>query len=425
MSPSESPLEIKNSSHSIGTDPHELLACGNSQIPIEVVHRDNFGICILKLFEYEAKSIAQNLGINTPRGAVASTSEEAKEVHKRIGGEAVIKAQVLVAGRGKAGGIKFGAKPDETRDRANEILGMTIKGEKVKKVLIEQKALAKKELFASIVLDRSNCCQTVLASDQGGIDIEEVARQSPEKVIRHRLDPVFGMRGYDARLIALKLGYQGVQQSSFADFLSNLYRLSVIYDAELVESNPVMEIQDTRFVAADLRVIVDDNSLYRHPEFQERAKEISGEVTALEAKARDNGLAFVELDGDIGIIGNGAGLVMATLDLVKQFGGKPANFCDVGGGANAEHVGTALQIIQGAEKVRIIFVNILAGITRCDEVAKGIVDVKKVVGLKKPLVIRMVGTNQEEGRKILQSAGLNAMDKMDDAARLVVTRVVA
>ncbi len=174
----------------------------------------------MKLFEYEAKSIAQNLGINTPRGAVASTSDEARDIHKRIGGEAVIKAQVLVAGRGKAGGIKFATKPDETRDRASEILSMTIKGEKVKKVLIEQKATARKELFASIVLDRANRCQTVLASDQGGIDIEDVARQTPEKVLRHRLDPVFGMRSYDARLIALKLGYQGIQQSTFSDFLS-------------------------------------------------------------------------------------------------------------------------------------------------------------------------------------------------------------
>jgi len=269
----------------------------------------------MKLFEYEAKSIAQNLGINTPRGAVASTSEEARDIHKRIGGEVVIKAQVLVAGRGKAGGIKFASKPDETRDRATEILNMTIKGERVKKVLVEQKAAAKKELFASIVLDRANRCQTVLASDQGGGDIEEVARQAPEKVLRHRLDPAFGMRSYNARLIALKLGYQGAQQGTFTDFLSNLYRMSVIYDAELVESNPVIEMQDGRFVAADLRVIVDDNSLFRHPEFQERSKEISSEVTALESKARDNGLAFVELDGDIGIIGNGAGLVMATLDL--------------------------------------------------------------------------------------------------------------
>lgn len=379
----------------------------------------------LKLFEYEAKSIAQNLGINTPRGAVASNAEEAKDIHKRIGGEAVIKAQVLVAGRGKAGGIKFATKPEETRDRANEILSMTIKGEKVKKVLVEQKAAVRKELFASIVLDRVNRCQTVLASDQGGIDIEDVARERPEKVLRHKLDPIFGMRNYDARLIALKLGYQGTQQSSFSDFLSNLYRLSVIYDAELAESNPVIESQDGRFVAADLRVIVDDSSLYRHPEFQERSKEVSGEVTALESKARDNGLAFVELDGDIGIIGNGAGLVMATLDLVKQYGGKPANFCDVGGGANAEHVATALQIIQGAEKVRLIFVNILAGITRCDEVAKGIVDVKKVVGLKKPLVIRMVGTNQDEGRKILQFVGLTALDKMDEAAKLAASKVSA
>lgn len=373
----------------------------------------------MKLFEYEAKSLAQNLGINTPKGGLASTPDEARDVHKRIGGEVVVKAQVLVAGRGKAGGIKFGSKPDETRDRASEILSMTIKGEKVKKVLVEQKLATKKELFASIVQDRANKCQTLLASDQGGIDIEDVARQSPEKVLRHRLDPVYGMRGFDARQVALKLGYQGLKLGSLTDLLSNLYRLSVIYDAELVESNPLVETQDGRFVAADLRVIMDDNSLFRHPEFQERSKEVSGEVTPLEAKARENGLAFVELDGDIGIIGNGAGLVMATLDMVNHYGGKPANFCDVGGGANAEHVGTALQIIQGDPKVRSIFVNILAGITRCDEVARGIIDVKKVVGLRKPLVIRMQGTNYEEGKKLLNAAGITTLEKMDEAAQLV------
>ncbi len=379
----------------------------------------------MKLFEYEAKSLAQNLGINTPRGGLASTPDEARDVHRRIGGEVVVKAQVLVAGRGKAGGIKFGNKPDETRDRASEILNMTIKGEKVKKVLVEQKLATKKELFASIVQDRANKCQTVLASDQGGIDIEEVARQSPEKVLRHRLDPVFGMRGFDARQVALKLSYQGPKLNTLTDLLSNLYRLSVIYDAELVESNPLVETQDGRFVTADLRVIIDDNSLFRHPEFQERSKEVSGEVTPLEAKARENGLAFVELDGDIGIIGNGAGLVMATLDMVNHYGGKPANFCDVGGGANADHVATALQIIQGDEKVRKIFVNILAGITRCDEVAKGILEVKNVVGLKKPLVIRMQGTNYEEGKMLLNAAGITTMEKMDEAAKLVTSLKVA
>jgi succinyl-CoA synthetase beta subunit len=379
----------------------------------------------MKLFEYESKSLAQNLGINTPRGGPASTPDEARDIHKRIGGEVVIKAQVLVAGRGKAGGIKFGSKPEETRDRASEILSMTIKGEKVKKVLVEQKLNIKKELFGSIVLDRANKCQTVLASDQGGIDIEDVAKQSPEKILHHRLDPVFGMRGYDARQVGLKLGYTGQRLNSLTDLLSNLYRLSVIYDAELVESNPLVETNEGKFVTADLRLIVDDNSLFRHPEFQERAKEVSGEVTPLEAKARENGLAFVELDGDIGIMGNGAGLVMATLDMVNHYGGKPANFCDVGGGANAEHVATALQIIQGDPKVTRIFVNILAGITRCDEVAKGIVDVKKVVGLKKPLVVRMQGTNFEEGKKILNSIGITTLEKMDEAAQLVVTGKIA
>jgi len=375
----------------------------------------------MKLFEYEAKSLAQNLGIPTPRGAVASTPEEARDVYKRIGGDVVVKAQVLVAGRGKAGGIKFASKPDETRDRAAEILGISIKGEKARKILIEQKLATKKELFVSIVQDRASRCQTVLASSQGGIDIEQVAEESPEKLVHHKLDPIFGMRSYDARDVALKLGYQGPQLNILADLLSNLYRLSVVYDAELVESNPLVETQDGKFTAADLRVIVDDNSLFRHPEFQERSREVSGEVSPLEAKARDKDLAFVELDGDIGVIGNGAGLVMATIDLVKKYGGNPADFCDVGGGANADHVAAALDIIQSSEKVKSVFINILAGITRCDEVAKGILEVKKVVGLKKPLVIRMSGTNQEEGKRILSSAGLTTLDKMDEAARLVAS----
>ena len=379
----------------------------------------------MKLFEYEAKSLAQNLGITTPKGGVATTPEEARDLHKRLGGEVVIKAQVLVAGRAKAGGIKFASKPEETRDRASEVLGLAIKGEKVKKVLVEQKLSAKKELFLSIVQDRANKCRTVLASDQGGVDIEQVAKEHPEKVVRHRLDPVYGMRSFDARDVALKLGYRGPQLLAVSDLLSNLYRLSVIYDGELVESNPVIETQDGKFITADLRVIVDDSSLFRHPEFQERSREVSGEVTPLESKARERGLAFVELDGDIGIIGNGAGLVMATIDLVKHYGGNPANFCDVGGGANAEHVAEALEVVQTSEKVRAVFINILAGITRCDEVARGIVEVKKVVGLKKPLVIRMVGTNQEEGREILRSAGINAYDKMEEAARQVVLKGAA
>ncbi len=382
-------------------------------------HREHLD---LKLFEYEAKPLAQNMGIPTPKGAIAATAEEARDVHRRMGGDVVIKAQVLVAGRGKAGGIKFASKPDETRERATEILGLSIKGERAKKVLVEQKLATKKELYVSIVQDRANRCQTVLASDRGGIDIEQVAKETPEKVVHHRLDPVFGMRSFDARDVALRLGYGGQQLNLLTDLLSNLYRLSVVYDAELVESNPLVETQEGKFVAADLRVIMDDNSLFRHPEFQERSKEVSGEVSPLEAKARERDLAFVELDGNIGIIGNGAGLVMATIDLVKYYGGNPANFCDVGGGANADHVAAALDVIQSSEKVKAVFVNILAGITRCDEVAKGILEVKKVVGLKKPLVIRMSGTNQEEGKRILSSAGLTALDKMDEAARLAATK---
>ncbi len=373
----------------------------------------------MKLFEFEAKSLASNMGINTPRNGVASTPEEAREIHRKLGGTGtMIKAQVLVAGRAKAGGVKFANKPEEAFDRAKEMLGGMIKGERVAKVLVEQKLQIKKELYVSIAVDRLNKCQTVLASKHGGIDIEEVAKKTPGEIVRKHVDPVYGMRGFEAREIALNLGYEGKQLNTLADLLSNLFRLSVIYDAELAETNPLVETEDGRFVAADLRVIVDDNSLFRHPEFQEKTKESGGELTPLEARAREANLAFVELDGDVGIIGNGAGLVMATLDLVKYYGGNPANFCDVGGGAAADKVATALGIIQSSGKVRTVFVNILAGITRSDEVAKGIVEVKKVVGLKKPLVVRMVGTNEEEGRKILQTIGITPYTRMEDAAQI-------
>src|SRR2546425_1696779 len=229
---------------------------------------------------------------------------------------------------------------------------MFIKGEKVQKVLVEQKLASKRELFASIVQDRANRCQTVLASAQGGVDIEEVAKTTPEKVIRHRLDQVFGMRAYDARDVALKLGYAGNQLNFLSNLFSNLHRLSQMDHAELVESNPIVETQDGKVLTADLRIIVDDNSLFRQPEFQERSREVSSEVSPREAKAREQDLAFVELVGDVGIIGNGAGLVMATIDLVKQFGGNPANFCDVGGGANADHVAAALSVVQSSDKVK-------------------------------------------------------------------------
>lgn len=372
----------------------------------------------MKLFEYEAKNLANNLGIATPKGAVASTAEEARDIHKRLGGAVVVKAQVLVAGRGKAGGIKFATKPEESFDRAKEMIGAFIKGETVRKVLIEQKLPVKREFYISIAEDRMNQCQTVLASKKGGVDIEEVAKTNPQEIVRRHMDPVYGMRGYEARDTALNLGYGGQQLNMISDLVANLYRLSVIYDCELVESNPLVETQDGRFLAADLRMIIDDNSLFRHPEFQERSKEPGAELTPLEAKARENNLAFVELDGDVGIIGNGAGLVMATIDLVKYYGGSPANFCDVGGGAAADRVASALGIIQSSDKVRTIFVNILAGITRCDEVAKGILDVKKVVGLMKPLIVRMVGTNEEEGRRLLESAGIKPFIHMDEAAKL-------
>lgn len=374
----------------------------------------------MKLFEYEAKEIAQQYGLLVPRGIVASTPQEAKEAFQKLNQPSMIKAQVLVAGRGKAGGIKPASNPDEAFEVAKTLLAMTIKGEKVAKVLVEQKLASKHERYLSIVVDRSSRCYTLLCSTEGGVDIEQIAIQSPEKIIRHKIDPLIGLQPFESRLVARRLGYSGKQMNQLTSVISKLYEIMLDYDAELIESNPLIETENGELVAADLRILLDDNSLFRHQKFLERMKTFEPDMTDLEVKAREKDLAYVELDGDVGIIGNGAGLVMATLDMILDYKGKPANFCDVGGGASEERIASALEIVLANPRVKVLLINIMGGITRCDDVARAILDIQKKMGIAKPMVIRLVGTNEEEGQRILAAANIPSLNSMEEAAAKAV-----
>jgi succinyl-CoA synthetase beta subunit len=375
----------------------------------------------LKLFEYEAKEIFSKYGIPTPLGELITSPKQARETAKRIKGPVVIKAQVLVAGRGKAGGILFASSPEEAKLSSSRLLSSEIKGIRVQSILVEEKLSIRKELYFSITIDRSNRSYVGIASSEGGMEIEEIAVATPEKIIRVFVDPLYGFRSYHARQIAKKLGYMGRQMRELAAIFLKLYRVAMDYDAELCEMNPIVETAEGKFVAADARLIIDDNALYRQPEFQKRLTKIGGnQLTSQELEAQKSGLAYVKLDGNIGVIGNGAGLVMATLDAIKLYGGNPANFLDVGGGASSDKIAAALNIVLSDPQVDVVFINILGGITRCDEVAKGILEAQNRIGFAKPMVIRLVGTNEREGRRILTEVGIHVLDSMEEAAEKAV-----
>jgi len=373
----------------------------------------------MKLFEYEAKQIFAKYGIPTPRGGLAKSLEEAREIAIQINAPVAVKAQVLIVGRAKAGGILFADTPDETERTATKLLNMEIGGVKVRSLWIEEKIPIKKELYFSLTVDRANRSYLAIASSEGGMEIEEVAASSPEKIVKILIDPVYGLRIYNARQIAKKLGYVGNQMLDLASIFLQLYKLMFDYDAELAEMNPLIEKPDGKFVAADTRMIIDDNALYRHPEFRDRPLEEVG-LMPQELEAQKSGLAYVRLDGDVGVIGNGAGLVMATLDTIKLYGGSPADFLDVGGGASADMMAKALDVVLSDPRVKVVFINILGGITRCDEIANGILEAQQRVGFAKPIVIRLVGTNEEEGRHILTKAGIHVLNSMEEAAAKVV-----
>ncbi|MFZ0965589.1 MAG: ADP-forming succinate--CoA ligase subunit beta [Candidatus Bathyarchaeia archaeon] len=374
----------------------------------------------MKLFEYEAKNILTKYGIPTPNGGLATNPSQAHEVVSKLKPPFVVKAQVLVAGRGKAGGILFSDSIGEVEKDAEKLLRMQIKGILVKSVWIEEKIQIKKELYFGITIDRFNQSYVAIASSVGGMEIEEIATKAPEKIIHFPINPQQGFHSFHARQMARKMGYAGNQLSELGRIFERLYCVGMDYDAELIEMNPLAETVDEKFVAADARIILDDNALFRHQEYKKRLLEGESELTPQEIEAMKNDLAYVKLDGDIGVIGNGAGLVMATLDTIQYYSGQPANFLDVGGGAPAEKIAIALKIVLSDPKVKALFINILGGITRCDEVARGILEAKAKIGVTKPMVIRLVGTNEAEGKRILTEEGIHVLESMEEAAQRVV-----
>ncbi len=372
----------------------------------------------MKLHEYQSKDIFSRRGIPIPKGRIAENAEQARQIAAEAGRKVVIKAQVLVGGRGKAGGIKIANTPDEAETLADQILTMRIKGLPVRKVLVDEAIHIVKEIYLGIVVDRAAKCATMMGSAAGGIDIEEVARMTPEKIIRIQIDPAFGLQEYQARELAFGIGIAKPLVRDFTTIALGLYQTFIDTDASLAEINPLVVTAENRLIAADGKIVLDDNALYRHPHLEE-LRDIDEESHA-EREARKAGLSYVKLDGNIGCMVNGAGLAMATMDVIKFYGGEPANFLDIGGGAKADKVKAALEIILSDPNVKAVLFNIFGGITRGDEVARGIVDGLKSVQTSVPMIARIVGTNAEEGRKILANANMITAETLEEGAQKAV-----
>lgn len=371
----------------------------------------------MKLVEYKVKGIFSKYAISTPKGAVAQGADtvqsiEAKAKSAGVSFPAAVKAQVLSGGRGKAGGIKFAANPLEAKARASEIIGMKIGGYTVKEVLIESKLDVAKELYLSITLDRSARSPVILASAEGGVEIESVPES---KLFRAQINPLTGIQPFLLRNLARKLSLPAEQGKQVADIARKLYDAFVKEDAELAEINPLIITKSGQAVAADGKMIIDEDALYRHPEH----KQLDADLTPLEEIAREKGISFVQLDGDIGVIANGAGLTMATLDYLMLHGGKAGTFLDLGGTDDPEKVKEALRIIKMA-KPKVVLINIFGGITRCDTVATGIRDILKTEGIEAPVVVRIKGSREDEAKTILGDAGLFAVNTLSEAAQKVI-----
>jgi len=372
----------------------------------------------MKLHEYRSKQIFARYDIPIPRGRVAMTAGEARAIAEELGGRAVIKAQVLVGGRGKAGGIRLAQSPEEAEELATQVLGMHIKGLPVRKVLVDQAADIQTEIYLGITNDRATGSPVLIASAEGGIDIEEVARVRPEKIARAWVDPLLGLRNYQARNLAAGMELPRAYWGQFTDIARALYRVYKQTDASLAEINPLVILGGGSMLALDGKIVLDDNALFRHPELAE-LRDLDEEAVS-EREARKYGLSYVKLDGDVGCMVNGAGLAMATMDVIQHLGGRPANFLDVGGGAPAEKVAAALEIILSDLNVRVVLLNIFGGITRCDEVARGILMAMEEVKPQVPMVARLVGTNEEEGRRLLAEAKMiTATSLLEGAERAV------
>jgi succinyl-CoA synthetase beta subunit len=385
----------------------------------------------MNIHEYQAKRLLASYGVPIAEGSVAYTPKEAESVAKKLGGAMwVVKAQIHAGGRGKGGGVKVVKSPKEVRDTAKEMIGMQLvthqtgpAGKEVKRIYVEQGCDIARELYLSMLIDRASGCVTVMASTEGGMDIEDVAAQTPEKIIKVAIDPITGLQPFHARLIAFGLGLEGAQVRSGTNFVSTLYDAFMGLDCSLAEINPLVVTSGNEVIALDAKMNFDDNALFRHPDVLELRDEDEEDPAELEASKHD--LNYIKLDGNIGCMVNGAGLAMATLDIIKLYGGEPANFLDVGGGATRDRVTTAFKLILSDPNVEGILVNIFGGIMRCDVIAEGVVSAAREVSLHVPLVVRLEGTNVDLGKTILNESGLAIVsaDNLDDAAKMIVEHV--
>lgn len=368
----------------------------------------------MRLHEYQAREIFASYGVPLPRGEVASTPQEAYEVASRLGVPVMVKVQLLVGARGKAGGIRRASSPEAAREVAGHILEMDIQGLPVEKVLVVEVVEIQKELYLGVVVDRALSALVMIASSEGGVDIEEVARDMPERVAKIAVDPFLGLRDYQARQLALEIGLEREMAAQWIAIAQGLYRAFVGCDASLAEINPLALTPEGRLLALDTKMILDDNSLFRHRDLEALRDPME------EEPLEEEGLSYVKLEGEIGCLVNGAGLAMATMDMIKLYGGEPANFLDVGGGAQAEEVAAALRILVSDERVKAVLINIFGGITRCDEVARGILEALRQVRVEVPMIVRLAGTNEEEGRRLLAKADIEPASTLVEAAQRAV-----
>jgi succinyl-CoA synthetase beta subunit len=382
----------------------------------------------VKIHEYQAKAVLARFGVPVPRGEVVFTAAEAADAAKRIGSPiAVVKAQIHAGGRGKGGGVKVAKSIADVEPLARQMIGMTLvthqtgpEGKKVGRVLIEEGLDIDRELYLSILIDRATASPVLIASAAGGMDIEEVAAKQPEKILREHINPGTGIAPFQGRKLAFGMGLSGAAVNKLAKLLDAVYRAFVETDASMIEINPLILTKGGDLLALDAKVSFDDNALYRHPDLRE-LRDIS-EEDPLEVEASKFSLNYIRLDGNIGCMVNGAGLAMATMDIIKLAGGEPANFLDVGGGANAEQIKNAFRILMADKNVKAVLINIFGGILRCDVLAQGVIAAVTELGVRVPIVVRMEGTNVEEGKKMLQESGLSftTADSMGEAADKVV-----
>ena len=382
----------------------------------------------LKIHEYQAKSVLARFGVPVPRGEVIFNAAEAASVAERLGSSVVVvKAQIHAGGRGKGGGVKLAKSPDEAERLAKQMIGMTLvthqtgpEGRKVGRVLIEEGLQIERELYLSMLIDRAAGQPVVIASAAGGMDIEEVAATHPEKILREHIDPATGVIPFQARKLAFAMGLEGGPAGKMVKVLESIYRAFIDTDASMIEINPLILTKSGDLLALDAKVTFDDNALYRHHDLRE-LRDLT-EEDPLEVEASKFSLNYIRLDGNIGCMVNGAGLAMATMDIIKLAGGEPANFLDVGGGANAEQIKNAFRILMADKNVKAVFINIFGGILRCDILAAGVIAAVKELGVPVPIVIRMEGTNVEEGKRMLRESGLNftTADSMSEGAERVV-----